>query len=278
MKRKLLVFDVDNTLVLHGSLRLPRPVRQTLCDIAAAGHLLVPATGRPWWSTDRLFKGVPLTTAVCANGTATVWPNGPSVLRTFGEERTTFERLVELARHQGSKVFLIASRSQNDGGKVSHHETNVFGHARVSLNRMRVRRPILTRTPDILALVQPACRVAFFSELEYGERVHEAVQGIMTKAGNPLYYYPKEGVVEVLPLRCSKASALEEVRISLGVDHDDIIVCGDGWNDLEMLQWGKTRVVMGHAPPQMQALADHIVTPWDEGQGFNRFLREYFFE
>lgn len=56
-----------------------------------------------------------------------------------------------------------------------------------------------------------------------------------------------------------KAVGMSMVASHLGIDPSDAIGIGDGWNDLEMLEQAGTAVVVEGAPPEILALADHIV-------------------
>lgn len=64
----------------------------------------------------------------------------------------------------------------------------------------------------------------------------------------------------------NKAVGMALAARHLGVANADTIGIGDGWNDLEMLTQAGTAVVIDGAPPELLALADHIVPgPSDVG-------------
>jgi HAD superfamily hydrolase (TIGR01484 family) len=62
----------------------------------------------------------------------------------------------------------------------------------------------------------------------------------------------------------SKATALEQVRIQLGVETWETAAIGDGENDIEMFHWAHRSIVMGHAPGHVQSEADHETGAIDE--------------
>lgn len=57
----------------------------------------------------------------------------------------------------------------------------------------------------------------------------------------------------------NKAVGMATVAAHLGIDPGDTIGIGDGWNDLEMLEQAGTAVAIEGSPPEVLALADHIV-------------------
>ncbi len=61
-----------------------------------------------------------------------------------------------------------------------------------------------------------------------------------------------------VPPNVTKGSALEELRVSLGVSDEDTLAIGDGSNDVEMLRWAAVGVAMGQAPATVRAAADSV--------------------
>jgi len=71
--------------------------------------------------------------------------------------------------------------------------------------------------------------------------------------------------VEVLPRGASKGVALAAVAAELGVPHENIVACGDGENDLEMIRLAGLGVAVGNACALLKAAADRVVASNDEG-------------
>ena len=70
--------------------------------------------------------------------------------------------------------------------------------------------------------------------------------------------------LDLNPKGVTKASALEDLRIRLGVDAADTIAIGDGRNDLDMLRWAGRGVAMGNADDVVRAAADEVTGTIDE--------------
>ena len=63
----------------------------------------------------------------------------------------------------------------------------------------------------------------------------------------------------------SKASGLESLRQILHVDPADTVAIGDGFNDVEMLEWAGRGVAMGQAPMEVKQVADEITGTVHDG-------------
>jgi Cof subfamily protein (haloacid dehalogenase superfamily) len=78
---------------------------------------------------------------------------------------------------------------------------------------------------------------------------------------------------EILHPRSGKDKALAWLAESLGVDRRDTIAFGNGYNDVQMLEWSGLAVAIGGAVPQALAVADVVAPPLEE-DGAARILEE----
>jgi hydroxymethylpyrimidine pyrophosphatase-like HAD family hydrolase len=70
--------------------------------------------------------------------------------------------------------------------------------------------------------------------------------------------------VDVTGPGITKASALEQVRVTLGVEEHNTVAIGDSENDREMLSWAANGFAMAHAPAFVIAAADHVTGTIDD--------------
>jgi hydroxymethylpyrimidine pyrophosphatase-like HAD family hydrolase len=70
--------------------------------------------------------------------------------------------------------------------------------------------------------------------------------------------------LDISPKGVSKASALEVQRQRLGIANHQVLVMGDGRNDIEMFEWAKTlggfAFAMGQAPEEVQLAATNVTS------------------
>ena len=61
-----------------------------------------------------------------------------------------------------------------------------------------------------------------------------------------------------MPKGVSKSASLDSLLSALGIDRSELIACGDGMNDIPMLEYAGLAVVMENAYPEVKKYADYI--------------------
>ena len=70
--------------------------------------------------------------------------------------------------------------------------------------------------------------------------------------------------LEIMPKGIDKAQSLERLLASLGMKREQMIACGDGYNDLTMIQYAGLGVAMENAVLPVKKAADYITASNDE--------------
>ncbi|HNQ14402.1 MAG TPA: HAD hydrolase family protein, partial [Pyrinomonadaceae bacterium] len=60
-----------------------------------------------------------------------------------------------------------------------------------------------------------------------------------------------------------------------GFSHEDVMVCGDNFNDLEMLDYAGTAVVMANAAEELKQREKFFVTGTNEESGVAAAIRRF---
>ena len=82
--------------------------------------------------------------------------------------------------------------------------------------------------------------------------------------------------LEVMPQNIDKAHSLQKLLNYLGMSADQMICCGDGFNDLTMIEYAGLGVAMENAQPILKKTADYITKSNDEDgvlHVINEFMR-----
>ena len=74
-------------------------------------------------------------------------------------------------------------------------------------------------------------------------------------------------LLDILPPDASKGIGVEKLAARHGLTHENVMVCGDNFNDLEMLEFAGTPVVMGNAAPELQEREDFHTTLSNDENG-----------
>lgn len=70
--------------------------------------------------------------------------------------------------------------------------------------------------------------------------------------------------LEILPAGIDKAYGLQKLIDVLGIKREEVIACGDGYNDITMVKFAGLGVAMGNAVEQTKAAADYITLSNDD--------------
>lgn len=248
----LIALDIDGTTINHAGELSPR-VRDAVAAVRRAGHTVVLATGRAVHSTLPIARELGITDgwAVCSNGAVTLrWdtdrPEGYEIVETV-----TFDPAPVLALLRDTwPDAQVALEEVGVGHRLSgpFPEGELEGRQTIESWNELSSRPV-TR----LTFRSPTGTAEDFLDLVEKIGLHEVSYAVGFTAW-----------LDITPEGVSKASALEAVRVRLGVEPADTVAVGDQRNDLEMLAWAGRGVAMGQAPPQVQDAADEITGTVDE--------------
>lgn len=74
----------------------------------------------------------------------------------------------------------------------------------------------------------------------------------------------KPGYVEITRPGFNKAAGLKIAALKVGLDMSNLVVCGGGENDIEMLSNLAYGIALGHAPHELHAAAAELVGSNDD--------------
>lgn len=250
MKKKLICFDMDMTLLNHHDFMIPESALFALERLKEKGHVTALATGR---DMDNEFsshlKEMARTDAIIHSNGQKVTV-GDQVIRQIFMEPELIARLLEFARPRGICIgFNIGDKGcYVHKEKVIEREKQVFG----SCDREFI-------DPSNL-LKEPLCALAMFGTPEDAAQIEKAFP--MLKL--PLFA-AKEGA-DVIYREASKAEGIKALMKHYGLEREDVIAFGDSMNDIEMIQFAGTGVAMGNAIPALKEVADFVTKPiWEDG-------------
>lgn len=249
---RLIAIDVDGTMMSMDG-RISDAVVESIAVLRARGDHVVLATGRSVISAGPIAVRVGLTSgpAVCSNGAVVV------------DMDVTAER--------GYRVTDIVTFDPEPALRVLQAELPDASYAVEDVGRgFFVSKPFppneiegVHTLVDFEALCSlPATRVVIRSPNHTQADFHAMVERIGLHEVS--YSVGWVAWLDLNPKGVSKASALEDVRLRLGVEPADTIAIGDGRNDLDMLRWAGRGVAMGNADDVVRAAADEVTASVDD--------------
>ncbi|WP_395151200.1 Cof-type HAD-IIB family hydrolase [uncultured Allofournierella sp.] len=101
-----------------------------------------------------------------------------------------------------------------------------------------VNKMLITRNPEEIVRLEESMQQAF--------------------AGQLSVYKSCPYFLEVVPLGVEKAQSLQALLTVLGLTAQELMACGDSWNDLSMIRLAGLGVAMGNAVEDVKQQADYI--------------------
>ena len=263
---RLLAIDIDGTL-LDSRGRLPDTHRDALVEVSAQGIDVALVTGRSFHFTRPLIDLLPIPLTLIVN-------NGAVVKRGTGE--TELRRLLsrDAARHVLSETQRFADSVAIVFDRPDERQI-VFERMDWSHPNRRgyyeKNKAYIAAAPSPLAdvLTEDPIQVMFNGSVEPMRALAAALRALpaadrFTVAVTE--YEPRDfSLVDVNGAGCSKGSTLARWTASRGLTADHVMAVGDNLNDVEMLDFAGTAVVMGNATDALKGRGYHLTGTNDEG-------------
>ncbi|TFB71093.1 HAD family hydrolase [Cryobacterium sp. Hz9] len=245
----LVALDIDGT-TMHVDGSISQAVIDEVARLAAAGHEVMLATGRSAAAAlpvlDRL--GISPRYVVCSNGAITMHRDASAPMGYRREWVETFDPsnvLTSIRAHLGSARFAV----EDEHGFYRY--TEPIPDATIGMDSERVDfDELLKHQATRVVVISPDHDMEDF--LHVVERM--GLNGVSYAIGWTAW-------LDIAPDGVNKATAMERVRVSLGVPRDRVMAVGDGRNDIDMLQWAGEfgrGVAMGESPHDVLAAGSEI--------------------
>jgi hypothetical protein len=255
---RLVAIDVDGTLVPAIGQALTARVARALRGAQEAGITVVIATGRRTAYTLPLFEGCGLRAdmpLITSNGAVTQTLGGELIECRTMESRVA-RGLCGLLRPFGALVFTFDRPGR--GALVVEDLSKAHGRIQVWVEANRNAIEIVTPLEDALVDGEDPIQgmaAGTVAQMREAEAVVKASEWGAGCACQRTEYPARDlSILDLLPQGVSKASALKNLALRLGVQSREAMAIGDNWNDVEMLKWAGQGVLMGNAVPELRAL------------------------
>ena len=272
---RLLALDVDGTLLdRHG--RVPDENLAALHEAAARGIHLVVVTGRSYPFALLAVADLPSPLTIIAYNGAVSRVRGGPTLAVRHLPRRTAQRLLAGTRPWRSSTLVQFDREaagQTMVDTMSWDQPNRRGYY------ARIQHLVQT-VQDLESVCEDhdPVQVAFNGPTEAMTELVGALNagGLTEDVAMSITAYPARDftLVDVNAPGATKGGALAHVAAHYGVSRADVFAIGDNHNDVDMLQWAGTSVVMGNAEPELLTLGLPITASHDDA-GLAQALRRY---
>jgi 5-amino-6-(5-phospho-D-ribitylamino)uracil phosphatase len=264
---RLLAVDIDGTLLdSHG--RLPEVHHEALVEASGHGISVALVTGRSFHFTRPIVERLRLPlTVIVNNGAVVKQRDGTTLLRNV-LPRDAARDVLQQTRPFEDSVAIVFDRPDVDDERQIVYERMDWTHPQRRGYYEKNKAFIAATSPLVAALTEDPVQVMFTGDVT---RMRALATELRTMpiahrftVALTEYELRDFSLVDVNDAGCSKGSTLAQWAATGGVAREEVMAVGDNLNDLEMLEFAGTAVVMGNASAAMQARGFHLTASNDE--------------
>lgn len=256
MAYELLVLDIDGTLT-NSKKEITHKTRRALARAQERGVKVVLASGRPTYGIMPVAKELEL----AKYGGYILSFNGGQIINA-GTGEIIYQKT--LPEHMPSVVYNLAKEfktnimSYENETIITPKAADKYVEIESRINKMPVKE-----VADFASYITfPVVKCLMVEDGEYLAKVEEWVR---ERLGGELSVLRSEPFfLEIMPKNIDKAYSLGKLLAHLGLEKDEMIACGDGFNDRSMIEFAGLGVAMKNAQETVKAVADHITLSNDE--------------
>lgn len=266
MKYKILAFDIDGTLT-NQKKEITPATKSAIARAKELGTIIVIASGRPIQGIRPLAKELGLYESggyiLALNGGMVVSCQDETVIHNSKIPMEYYREIYDLAK--ANQVNLMTYEGD---AIVSEDITNEYLEIEARINGLDKKQ------------VHHLCEfldyeVNKFLMLGEGSYLAEVEKKVYKALSDRMDVYRSEPFfLEVLPKNVHKGKALEKLLESLGLDREDLMAFGDGFNDLTMIEYAGMGVAMSNGNEMVKAKAD-LIAPSNEEDGVAQILNKF---
>lgn len=272
MEYQILALDLDGTLT-NSKKEITPPTLEALIEIQEAGKKVVLASGRPTQGVMPLAEQLHLedygSYILSFNGGRITDCRTKQVIYNKIFPVDCAEEVYNIVmKYADAGIDLLTYTSENI---LSAIKPNQYTELESRINQM----PIIDASKNFLDviphdpnkfLVTGDPKVLDTLRKEMIEHFHSYLS---VYCSDPFF-------LELMPTGIDKAHSLLKLLTSIGLTADQMICCGDGYNDLTMIETAGLGVAMANAQPAVRETADYITKSNDEDgvlHVINEFMR-----
>ena len=256
MSKKLLALDIDGTLTNTQKDITPATLEKII-EAQEKGHIVAIASGRPLPGIRKIADTIELDRfggyVLAFNGGRIVDYSTGEVVYQAVLDNDVVRDIYDYCLKAGCGMVTY------DGDRVITG-TDIDGYMtfEASINHMEIMR--IDNFREYIDFPLNKCLLT--ADPDKAEKIE---QELAEKFGDQLNIFRSEPYfVEIMPPNVHKATSLEKLLEVLDMDKKDLVACGDGYNDLTMIEYAGVGVAMANAQDIVKEHADYITLSNDE--------------
>lgn len=266
MKYKMIALDLDGTLT-NSNKEISEYTRETLLQLQKRGGIVVIATGRPIQGALPIARLLELD----VYGGYIVSFNGGFIMdcktNTIVFRAEIPEELVKQLGEAACK-YQVPILTYLGDTILTEDTTDAYVRLEAGINHMPVKALHDFKTE----VTFPVPKCLMVADGWYIEtilpKLKKSFEGVLNVFRSEPFF------LEIMPLGVDKASGLKKLLEITGIKREELIACGDGFNDISMLEFAGLGVAMENAQEAVKAVAD-VVTVSNDNDGVAQIVEKY---
>lgn len=265
-RKVAMFFDVDGTILSEFDGAVPESTRKALQLAKDNGHYIFINTGRTLCNINEELKSLEFDGLLCGCGTYITFRD--QVIR---DSHVPVEFGYQIVRE------LQAVQTNDMGILLEGKEDLIFQR---DLKKYHDIEMVRDRKAE-LGIGRPDIFIDDY-DYEYDKLLlcvdnEEDAKTIYKVIGDRFDIIDRHhGMYEVVQKGLTKATAMEEIRLLLGLTMDDIYVFGDSSNDLPMFEYANHTIAMGKHDKELDPLTEYV-TDTVENDGIFKAMKHFGF-
>ena len=266
MDIKVLALDLDGTLT-NNEKNITKRTKDTLTKAMKEGIKVVLASGRPTVGMLPLAKELKMK----EYGGYILAYNGATII-DCKTDKQIYANVLPMdciaTINEVAKQHQVCTLSYDGNDVISEDDTNPYVLKECFINKTKVHR-----VADLAkAVKEPVAKCLIVGEHEQLLPVREELS---KRFGDQLnIFFSEPFFLEIMPMGVEKASSLAKLLSILKLDRTNLMACGDGLNDLTMLEYATLGVAMGNGCKEAKEIAD-VITLTNEEDGVAVAVEKY---
>lgn len=269
MTYEMLVLDLDGTLT-NSEKKITPPTKQALIEIQQCGKKVVLASGRPTPGVLLLADELHLKDY----GSFILSFNGARIINCATNE-IIYNKILPASViptvYDIVKQFDVDILTYSEDAIISGIKPNEYTELESRINSLPIQQ-----VDNFVEYVDfPVNKLLITGDPAITQKLEEILKDKFHTFLN--IYHSSPVFLEVMPQNIDKANSLQKLLNSVGLTADQMICCGDGCNDLTMIEYAGLGVAMANAQDIVKESADFITKSNDEDgvlYVINQFMRD----
>jgi Cof subfamily protein (haloacid dehalogenase superfamily) len=281
---KLLALDLDGT-VLNSHGKIPDKNRKAIRAAEDAGVLVTIATGRRFRDARHVGLDLGLNAPlICHNGALLKYAQSLETVAADIISTETSIEIIRVGKSYGGDAFvsvdpmgigtLIYDRVSAENEPLRRYlewATTLHGSdADEAVAHVDSLEDEISKHQVIHVSFSGTCERMFAMERFLNDELGDSATVLAT-------VYPKRNftLLDILPPGSAKGSGLEKLAAINKIGRDEIMAIGDNFNDLEMLEFAGTSIVMGNADPSLLEREEFYTTLSNDESGVAAAIEQF---